>query len=254
MKIISIFNQKGGVGKTTTAINLSAGLAEKNKKVLLIDMDPQGNTSSGLNLQEEAEGLGLYHVLLENQELGKAIQTTGIEGVKLIPSSSDLAGFEIEAVNIEDRETILKRRLDDVDGYDYILIDCPPSISILTINALTASDSVIIPIQAEYYSLEGLGSMVKTLDLIKKGLNKELYIEGILVTMYDARNNLSKEVFSEVKNYFSSLVYETVIPRNIRLAEAPSHGQDIFTYDGLSTGARAYRRLAEEVITRSDKD
>ncbi len=254
MKIISVFNQKGGVGKTTTAINLAAGLAREGKNILLIDMDPQANTSSGLGLEEEGEGASLYDLLTDNIDLDKAIQTSSIEGVKIIPADSNLAGLEIEAVNIEDREGLLKAKLEGIGSYDYVLIDCPPSLSILTINALTASDSVLIPIQAEYYSLEGLGSLMKTLDLVKRSLNPDLVIEGIVVTMYDARNNLSREVLEEVRSYFKDLVYETMIPRNVRLAEAPSHGLDIFTYDKASKGAWAYQDLAQELIRRSDKD
>lgn len=254
MKIISVFNQKGGVGKTTTAINLAAGLAREGKNILLIDMDPQANTSSGLGLEEEGEGASLYDLLTDNIDLDKAIQTSSIERVKIIPADSNLAGLEIEAVNIEDREGLLKAKLEGIGSYDYVLIDCPPSLSILTINALTASDSVLIPIQAEYYSLEGLGSLMKTLDLVKRSLNPDLVIEGIVVTMYDARNNLSREVLEEVRSYFKDLVYETMIPRNVRLAEAPSHGLDIFTYDKASKGAWAYQDLAQELIRRSDKD
>lgn len=254
MKIISVFNQKGGVGKTTTAINLAAGLAREGKNILLIDMDPQANTSSGLGLEEEGEGASLYDLLTDNIDLDKAIQASSIERVKIIPADSNLAGLEIEAVNIEDREGLLKAKLEGIGSYDYVLIDCPPSLSILTINALTASDSVLIPIQAEYYSLEGLGSLMKTLDLVKRSLNPDLVIEGIVVTMYDARNNLSREVLEEVRSYFKDLVYETMIPRNVRLAEAPSHGLDIFTYDKASKGALAYQDLAQELIRRSDKD
>ena len=227
-RVIAVANQKGGVGKSTTAINLSACLAEKEKKVLTIDMDPQGNTTSGLGVDKN--------------------------NVDLIPSNVNLSGAEIELIGVDEKEYILKKIIDKVRRkYDYIIIDCPPSLNMLTINALTAANSVLVPIQCEYYALEGLSQLIHTIDLVKDRLNKKLVMEGVVFTMYDARTNLSLQVVENVKDNLQQNIYKTIIPRNVRLAEAPSYGQPITLYDTKSAGAEAYRLLAEEVINREDK-
>ena len=249
-KAIAIFNQKGGVGKTTTNINLGASLAMKNKKVLMLDIDPQGNTTSGIGISKKDLDYTVYDLLIEdNFDTKKAIINTAIENLDIIPASVDLAGAEIELVEIEGREARLRKSIQKVkDQYDYIFIDCPPSLGLLTINSLTAVESVLIPIQCEFYALEGVSQLVSTIDLVKRNLNKDLEIEGVILSMFDGRTNLSVQVVQEVKKYFGSKVYSTVIPRNIRLAEAPSFGMAITEYDPKSKGAEAYRDFAEEFL------
>ncbi|MBD8005588.1 ParA family protein [Bacillus norwichensis] len=247
-KIISIANQKGGVGKTTTSINLGACLAYIGKKVLIVDIDPQGNATSGAGIDKGDVNECVYDVLVDDADIKKVIQETAVENLSVVPSTIQLAGAEIELVPTISREVRLKRALDEVrDQYDFILIDCPPSLGLLTINALTASDSVLIPVQCEYYALEGLSQLLNTVRIVQKHLNQELMIEGVLLTMLDARTNLGLQVIQEVKKYFQNKVYQTVIPRNIRLSEAPSHGQPIIIYDPRSRGAEVYLELAKEV-------
>ena len=247
-KIIAVVNQKGGVGKTTTTVNLSAALAKKGKKVLLIDEDPQGNATSGVGVNKNQEK-SIYDVIINETEIEETIVESGIKKLFVCPSNINLAGAEVELVPMMARENKLKAKLDIIkDKFDYILIDCPPSLGLLTINALTAADSIIIPIQCEYYALEGVGQLMNTVNLIKQQLNKDLYIEGVVLTMNDARTNLSNQVVSEVKKYFKDNVYKTVIPRNVKLSEAPSYGMPITTYAPLSKGARCYEKLAGEVI------
>ena len=243
-KIISVANQKGGVGKTTTTVNLSTILAKRGKNILLIDADPQGNATSGLGVTKEVE-LSFYDVLIGETEIEETLQDTIIKNLKICPSNISLAGAEVQLVPMMSREQRLKTKLDKVkDKYDYILIDCPPSLGLITLNAFTASDSVLIPIQCEYFALEGLGQLLNTVNLVKKHLNKNLDIEGALLTMYDARTNLSNQVVKEVKKYFENKVYKTVIPRNVRLSEAPSYGMPITEYDPRSKGAKSYAKFA----------
>ena len=247
-KIISVANQKGGVGKTTTTVNLSTILAKKGKKVLLIDTDPQGNATSGLGVSKDVE-LSVYDILIGDTEFDETLQETAIKNLKVCPSNISLAGAEVQLVSMMSREQRLKTKLDKIkDQYDYILIDCPPSLGLVTLNAFTASDSVLIPVQCEYFALEGLGQLLNTVNLVKKHLNKNLEIEGALLTMYDARTNLSNQVVKEVKKYFEDKVYKTVIPRNVRLSEAPSYGMPITVYDPRSKGAKAYEKLAKELL------
>ena len=247
-KIISVANQKGGVGKTTTTVNLSTILAKKGKKVLLIDTDPQGNATSGLGVSKDVE-LSVYDILIGDTEFDETLQETAIKNLKVCPSNISLAGAEVQLVSMMSREQRLKTKLDKIkDQYDYILIDCPPSLGLVTLNAFTASDSVLIPVQCEYFALEGLGQLLNTVNLVKKHLNKGLEIEGALLTMYDARTNLSNQVVKEVKKYFEGKVYKTVIPRNVRLSEAPSYGMPISVYDARSKGAKAYEKLAKEFL------
>jgi chromosome partitioning protein len=249
-KIIAIANQKGGVGKTTTSVNLGAGLAAIGKKVLLIDIDPQGNTTSGVGINKADVANCIYDVLINEVHPKDAIEHTEIENLHIIPATIQLAGAEIELVPTISREVRLKKSLQPIRNlYDYILIDCPPSLGILTINSLTAADSVLIPIQCEYYALEGLSQLLNTVRLVQKHLNTSLQIEGVLLTMFDARTNLGIQVIEEVKKYFQQKVYKTVIPRNVRLSEAPSHGQSIITYDPRSKGAEVYLELAKEVVS-----
>ncbi|MBP3410749.1 MAG: ParA family protein [Clostridia bacterium] len=249
-KIIAVTNQKGGVGKTTTAINLSACLAALKKRVLLVDLDPQGNATSGVG-KANADSNTVYDVLIGEAEAKDAILETGYGTLDLMPTAIELAGAEIELVGMDDRELLLKNALNTVrDQYDYILIDCPPSLSLLTINALSAADSVLIPIQCEYYALEGLGALMNTVKLMRRKLNPELGIAGILLTMFDSRTNLCAQVVHEVRAHFPNEVFETMIPRNVRLSEAPSYGQPIHIYDGRCIGAKAYGELAKELIER----
>ena len=253
-KIIAVTNQKGGVGKSTTVINLADCLAAKGEKVLVIDMDPQGNTTSGLGIDKTTASPSVYDVLMEEAEAKEAVIETEFDGLCVIPASEDLSGAEIELLDAGERETRLKNALSKMKKkYDKIIIDCPPSLSILTINSLTAADSVLIPIQCEYYALEGLTQMLNTVDLIRERLNEKLKIEGILFTMYDARTNLSQEVVQNVKDNLDLKVYKTIIPRNVRLAEAPSYGLPINRYDRSSSGAIAYRRFTSEFLKGKNK-
>ena len=252
-RMIAVANQKGGVGKTTTSINLSACLAEKGKKVLLVDMDSQGNTTSGLGLEKNELENTIYEVLRDEVSINDAI--IEIEdcfgNLSLIPANRNLAGAEIELITAENMQYILKEKLAPIrDQYDFIILDCPPALGMLTVNAMTASDSVLVPIQCEFYALDGLSQLIYTIELIQKNLNPNLYIEGVVFTMFDARTNLSLQVVENVKDNLQERVYKTIIPRNVRLAEAPSHGLPINLYDARSTGAEAYHQLAEEVINR----
>ena len=249
-KILSISNQKGGVGKSTTAINLSACLGELGKKVLVIDMDPQGNTTSGLGIdKDDPEIYTVYDMLVDECSVNDCILDTGFENLSIIASNSNLAGAEIELLEIEDREYTLRNHIEPIkDEFDYILIDCPPSLSILTINSMCASSGIIVPIQCEYYALEGLTQILNTINLVKERLNSEIKIEGVVFTMFDARNNLSSDVVANVKENLDINVFDTIIPRNVRLAEAPSYGMPVIEYDNRSTGAASYRYLAEEIV------
>ena len=251
-KVISIANQKGGVGKTTTTINLSACLAEAGKRVLVIDMDPQGNTTSGLGIEKDEAENTIYEVILRTVDIKDAIIKDIFDNLDIIPSNVNLAGAEIDLIDVDNREYILKDSLAEVkDNYDFIILDCPPSLSMLTVNAMTASNTVLVPIQCEYYALEGLTQLMHTFNLVKKKLNKKLELEGVVFTMYDSRTNLSLQVVENVKDNLQEKIYKTIIPRNIRLAEAPSHGLPINIYDKRSTGAESYRNLAQEVIKHS---
>ncbi|MBQ1484179.1 MAG: ParA family protein [Firmicutes bacterium] len=254
-RAIAIFNQKGGVGKTTTNINLGACLARLGKKVLILDIDPQGNTTSGIGIKKKTLEYTVYDLLIEEDfDTRKAILHTRTKGLDIIPASVDLAGAEIELVQIQGREKRLKKAIDKVrNKYDYIFIDCPPSLGLLTINSLTAVESVLIPIQCEFYALEGVSQLVSTIDLVKKNLNPDIEIEGVILSMFDGRTNLSAQVVQEVKKYFGPKVYSTVIPRNIRLAEAPSYGLPIVEYDPKSRGAEAYTEFAEEFLEREEE-
>ncbi|GAU75782.1 ParA family protein [Fusibacter sp. 3D3] len=248
-KSIAIFNQKGGVGKTTTAVNLAAGLAQLGRSVLLIDNDPQGNLTSGVGVDKYNVEYSIYEVLINNVPIKSAIVQTKFDNLSILPGSVDLAGAEIEIIELDNRETLLKRCLSEVkESYDYLIIDCPPSLGMLTINALVAVDSVVIPIQCEYYALEGVSQLLNTFNLIKQSINPEIEIQGVLLSMFDGRTNLSIQVVEEVKKHFKALVYSTIIPRNIRLAEAPSFGLPIMHYDSKSKGSEAYMDLAVEFI------
>ncbi len=253
-KIISIANQKGGVGKTTTAVNLSSCLAYKGKKVLVIDIDPQGNTTSGLGVDKKNIDLSIYDVLINDVDIKNTMVDTAIEGLKLCPSNIQLAGAEVELVSMMSRETRLKLSISSiVPHFDYIIIDCPPSLGLLTLNSLTASNTILVPIQCEYYALEGLSQLMNTVKLVQKHLNNKLDVEGVVLTMFDARTNLSIQVVEEVKKYFKNKVYRTIIPRNVRLSEAPSFGLPIILYDPKSKGAECYLELAEEVIEYTEE-
>lgn len=248
-KIIAIANQKGGVGKTTTSINLSACLAEKGKKVLVIDTDPQGNTSSGFGIDKNNIENSIYELILGECSIGDCIVKDVVENVSVIPANVNLAAAEIELIGVEKKEYILKNEVDYIkDDYDFIMIDCPPSLNMLTINAMTTADSVLVPIQCEYYALEGLSQLIHTINLVKERLNPALNMEGVVFTMYDSRTNLSNQVVENVKENLNQRIYNTLIPRNIRLAEAPSFGMPINKYDPKSSGTEAYLKLADEII------
>lgn len=253
-KIVSLANQKGGVGKTTTTVNLGTILAKRGKKVLLIDADPQGNATSGLGVEKEVE-YSTYDILVNDAKIEDAIQDTIIKNLKVCPANMSLAGAEVELVSMMSREQRLKEKLEEIkDYFDYILIDCPPSLGLITLNAFTASNSVLIPVQCEYFALEGLGQLINTINLVKKHLNKEIQIEGALLTMYDIRTNLSNQVVKEVKKYFGNKVYKTVIPRNVRLSEAPSYGMPITEYDPRSKGAKSYTKFAKEFLKINEEE
>lgn len=250
-RIIAIANQKGGVGKTTTAINLSACLAEKGQKVLAIDMDPQGNMTSGLGLDKDSIEKNIYDLMIGESDVKEVLQKDALDNLDVIPTSIDLSAAEIELIGVEDKEYIIKNAIEKIkDNYDYVIIDCPPSLNMLTINAMTTADSVLVPIQCEYYALEGLSQLIHTVNLVKERLNPDLEMEGVVFTMYDSRTNLSSQVVENVKSNLKQKIYKTVIPRNIRLAEAPSHGEPINLYDPKSAGAESYLALADEVIKR----
>ncbi len=254
-RVIVVANQKGGVGKTTTAINLSACLAETGKKVLAIDMDPQGNMTSGLGVDKDATEKTAYELLLGEVKLEECLQKSVVDSLDLLASNINLAAAEIELIGEEEKEFILQRGLEAVrDQYNYIIIDCPPSLNVLTINAMCAADTVLVPIQCEYYALEGLSQLIHTINLVQERLNPNLEIEGVVFTMYDARTNLSLQVVENVKSNLHQTIYKTIIPRNVRLAEAPSHGMPITLYDSKSAGAESYRLLAEEVIHRGEEE
>ena len=252
-KVISVANQKGGVGKTTTTINLSTLIAKKGKKVLMIDADPQGNASSGVGIDRDDIELSIYDILIDEVEFDNVVKKTNIKNLDICPSNINLAGAEVELVSVMSREHRLKEKLDKIkDNYDFIIIDCPPSLGLITLNAFTASDSVLIPVQCEYYALEGLGQLLNTVNLVKKHLNKNLEIEGALLTMYDVRTNLSNQVVKEVKNYFNDKVYKNVIPRNVKLSEAPSYGMPISVYDPRSKGAKSYEKFVKEFLKKNE--
>ena len=247
-KIVSIANQKGGVGKTTTTVNLSTILAKRGKKVLLVDTDPQGNATSGLGVEKESE-LSTYDLLITDVAAEDVIQETAIKNLYISPSNMNLAGAEVQLVSMMSREQRMKEKLDVIKNkFDYIIIDCPPSLGLITLNSFTASDSVLIPVQCEYYALEGLGQLLNTVELVRKHLNKNLYVEGALLTMYDIRTNLANQVVKEVKRFFQNKVYKTVIPRNVKVSEAPSYGMPITIYDPKSKGARSYEKFAKEFL------
>lgn len=247
-RVIAISNQKGGVGKTTTTVNLSTILAKRGKKVLLIDTDPQGNATSGLGIEKESD-LSTYDLLITDVAAEDIIQETGIKNLYISPSNMNLAGAEVQLVSMMSREQRMKEKLDVIkDKFDFILIDCPPSLGLITLNAFTASDSVLIPVQCEYYALEGLGQLLNTVELVRKHLNKNLYVEGAILTMYDIRTNLANQVVREVKRFFQNKVYKTVIPRNVKVSEAPSYGMPITIYDPKSKGARSYEKFAKEFL------
>lgn len=252
-KVISVANQKGGVGKTTTTVNLASILARRGKKVLLIDADPQGNATSGLGIEKEVE-FSTYDILVNDTEIQDAVQDTMIKNLKVCPSDINLAGAEVELVSMMSREQRLNEKLNEAKNqFDYILIDCPPSLGLITLNAFTASNSVLIPVQCEYFALEGLGQLLNTINLVKKHLNKNIQIEGALLTMYDIRTNLSNQVVKEVKKYFNNKVYKTVIPRNVRLSEAPSYGMPIIEYDIKSKGAKSYIKFTKEFLKNNEE-
>ena len=251
-KIIALANQKGGVGKTTTTINLAASLATLEKSVLVVDADPQANASSGLGVDLKEVDCSLYECIIDHADVRDAIYTTDINGLDIIPSHIDLVGAEIEMLNLNDREKMIKRLLDYIrDEYDYILIDCSPSLGLITVNALTAADSVIIPVQCEYFALEGISKLLNTIKIIKSKLNQKLEIEGFLLTMYDSRLRLANQIYDEVKRHFQELVFKTVIQRNVKLSESPSHGLPVILYDADSTGSKNHLALAKEIINKN---
>lgn len=253
-KIISFSNQKGGVGKTTTCVNMAAYLSNAGRKVLLVDLDPQGNATTGLGFSKSALKKSVYNVLIEEEEVKDNILGTELENLFILPANIDLAGAEVELVYKKSREKVLKAALDkEKRNYDYILIDCPPSLGLITINALAAADSVIIPIQSEYYALEGLSQLMNTISLVRQHLNKSLKVEGVVLTMYDGRSLISKQISAEIKKYFTKKLYEIVIPRNVRLSEAPSHGKPILLHDPKCMGARAYSALTEEFMKKTEE-
>lgn len=253
-KTICIVNQKGGVGKTTSSVNISAALASLGKRVLIVDLDPQGNASSGLGLKRhEYQESNVYHLLIGEASIQEVIHASQFDNLSIVPANADLVGAEIELVNEHRREYRLKEAFEKIDSdFDYILIDCPPSLGLLTLNALTAAQSFLVPLQCEYYALEGLSQLLNTAGLVKKSLNPQLKIEGILLTMFDSRNNLSHQVVGEIRSHFSDKVFDSVIPRNVRLSEAPSHGLPIFDYDAKSVGSRKYLELAKEILKNND--
>lgn len=251
-KCIAVANQKGGVGKTTTSVNLSAALGMAGKKVLLIDLDPQGNATSGVGIDKMSDVTSIYDVLIDDIDIKDAIIKTEFKNLSVIPATTSLAGAEIELVSVDDRETRLKQKVAEIkDDYDFVVIDCPPSLGLLTLNSFVCTDTILIPLQCEFYALEGLSQLVQTIRQVKKSLNKEIDFEGILLTMFDGRTNLSTQVADEIKKYYPDKVYKTVIPRNVRLSEAPSYGQPINVYDKHSKGAIAYKNLAKEVIKKN---
>jgi chromosome partitioning protein len=252
-RVVAIANQKGGVGKTTTAINLGACLAELGQRVLLCDIDPQGNATTGLGIRKAEDAESMYEVIVESAPMRDAVQLTLVEGLHIVPGSVDLAGAEVELVMAEQREYRLRQALEPMrPRYDYVLVDCPPSLGLMTLNALTAADAVLIPLQCEYYAMEGLTQLLRTVQLVQGGLNPALRIEGIVLTMFDGRTNLSIQVADEVKRYYREKVYQTVIPRSVRLSEAPSHGRPISRYDPKSRSSEVYRDLAKEVLARGE--
>ena len=252
-RIISFANQKGGVGKTTTCVNMSTFMALMGKKVLVIDMDPQGNATSNLGLSKEGNLKSLYQVISQNEDINDAIYDTKVKNLSIIPTNIDLAGIEVELVYMNKREYVIKEILNKIkESYDYITIDCPPSLSLLTINAFTASDSVIIPIQCEFFALEGLSQLMNTIRLVKKKINTELMIDGVVITMRNSRSNLGKQVAEEIEKFFTSALFKTSIPRNVRLAESPSFGEPIYLYDKNCVGSKAYKQLTEEYFERNN--
>ncbi len=254
-KIVSFSNQKGGVGKTTTCVNMAAYIAASGKRVLLIDMDPQGNATTGMGFSKSTLKKSVYNVLIDDEKASDNILKTELEGMDILPSNIDLAGAEVELVYKRSREKVLKNALAEVrDRYDYIFIDCPPSLGLLTINALAAADSVIIPIQSEYYALEGLSQLMNSITLVKQHLNPDLNVDGVVLTMYDSRSLISKQIAEEIRKFFTKRLFEIVVPRNVRLVEASSYGKPIMMHDPKCTGARAYKALTEEYLTREERD